>query len=201
MNYTEQELNSEQWVDCLGYDGLYMVSDLGRIKSYDKVIYRKDGRCYTQKGRVMKFSYSQERLTIRLTNEYSIGKTHLVSNLVFFSFNPKIERKKKQEISLKDKSHYNVRLSNLELVTCKTSKKICYDNGIQLHLKSTIALRKRGDELVNLKTRVCIKCNEERDIEKFKDVKGGRVTRKTCKICKVERNRERLLNKKLIENK
>lgn len=34
MGYTDQELESEVWKDIVGYEGIYQVSNLGRIKSY-----------------------------------------------------------------------------------------------------------------------------------------------------------------------
>ena len=49
-NFTETELENEQWKDIDGYDGAYQVSDLGRVRSkYSgewkvmKVINRRDG--------------------------------------------------------------------------------------------------------------------------------------------------------------
>lgn len=39
MNYTDNELQQERWKDVDGYDGMYQVSDLGRVRSlkYGKV--------------------------------------------------------------------------------------------------------------------------------------------------------------------
>lgn len=33
-NFTKEELNNEQWRDIDGYDGMYQVSDLGRVRSH-----------------------------------------------------------------------------------------------------------------------------------------------------------------------
>ena len=32
-NFSKEELNNEQWKDIFGYDGVYQVSDLGRVRS------------------------------------------------------------------------------------------------------------------------------------------------------------------------
>lgn len=39
MKYTDSEIAQEQWKDIFGYDGMYQVSDLGRVRSlkYGKV--------------------------------------------------------------------------------------------------------------------------------------------------------------------
>lgn len=42
MEYTEQELANEEWRDVVGWEGLYQVSNLGRVKSlprYHKTLY------------------------------------------------------------------------------------------------------------------------------------------------------------------
>ena len=33
MEYTDIELKNEKWKDIEGYDGMYQVSDLGRVRS------------------------------------------------------------------------------------------------------------------------------------------------------------------------
>lgn len=36
--------SGEKWLPVVGYEGLYSVSDLGRVRSEARVILRKDGR-------------------------------------------------------------------------------------------------------------------------------------------------------------
>lgn len=38
-----EDLPGEEWRDVVGFEGLYMVSDYGRVKSLDRVIARKNG--------------------------------------------------------------------------------------------------------------------------------------------------------------
>lgn len=33
-NFTKEELMNEKWRDIAGYDGVYQVSDLGRVRSH-----------------------------------------------------------------------------------------------------------------------------------------------------------------------
>lgn len=37
----------EEWRDVIGYEGLYQVSNLGRVKSLDRYTTDKNGRVYT----------------------------------------------------------------------------------------------------------------------------------------------------------
>ena len=36
----------EEWKDIVGYEGMYMVSNLGRVKSIERIITYSDGRVY-----------------------------------------------------------------------------------------------------------------------------------------------------------
>ena len=50
----------EIWKDIKGYEGYYMISNLGRVKSLERDVYRKDG----------KISYhKKEKIKIPKTNE------------------------------------------------------------------------------------------------------------------------------------
>ena len=44
---------SEIWKDVVGYEGYYMVSNLGKVKSLDMVILRSDGRKIHHKGKML----------------------------------------------------------------------------------------------------------------------------------------------------
>ena len=44
----------ETWKSVPGYEGLYEVSDRGRVRSLDRIVHRKDGRTRRSAGRVLK---------------------------------------------------------------------------------------------------------------------------------------------------
>lgn len=44
----------EEWRPVIGYEGFYEVSDLGRVRSLDRVTTHKDGRTYRLSGRILK---------------------------------------------------------------------------------------------------------------------------------------------------
>ena len=46
----------ERWRDIIGYVGIYQVSDLGRVRSLDRVVVDKRGGRRTLKGRILRLS-------------------------------------------------------------------------------------------------------------------------------------------------
>ena len=77
MNYTDNELQQERWKDIFGYDGMYQVSDLGRVRS------KKYGRWKVLKNGTDSSGY----LTVSLSKEKKV-KCFLVHRLVAQAFIP-----------------------------------------------------------------------------------------------------------------
>lgn len=49
-------MTTEVWLPVVGFEGLYEVSDHGRVRSVDRSFTRSTGRSYTVRGRVLKES-------------------------------------------------------------------------------------------------------------------------------------------------
>lgn len=47
-------MDSERWLPVVGYEGLYEVSDQGRVKSLARTIVRSNGKPHTVSGRIVK---------------------------------------------------------------------------------------------------------------------------------------------------
>lgn len=78
----------EIWRDIQGYEGLYQVSNLGRVRSLDRVVIRSDGRRRTYKGRILKLAKSSnEYLTVRLSKN-GVGGSECIHVLVAQAFIP-----------------------------------------------------------------------------------------------------------------
>lgn len=72
----------EIWKDIPGFEGYYMASNQGRIRSLDRVIQHKNGKKYHRKGKILKQYISNG-------GYYRIDlpdKSYQVSNLVALSF-------------------------------------------------------------------------------------------------------------------
>lgn len=98
----------EIWKDVVGYEGLYQVSNLGKVRSLDRVV--KRGWCY--KGKLLTPTVNKDNgyLYVNLA-----GKNKTVHRLVALAFIPNPENK--PCVGHKDTNRQNAKASNLEWVT------------------------------------------------------------------------------------
>ena len=63
MEEVNQVVNSieERWEDVAGYEGVYQVSNLGRVRSLDRLVQYSDGRKYIYKGKIIKPTKNKNR--------------------------------------------------------------------------------------------------------------------------------------------
>lgn len=120
ITYTEDELSSEVWKDIIGYEGLYQVSNLGRVRSYDKVIKMSDGRVRHDKGRLLKTSIVRNYKCITLYHNNK-SKSFKIHRLVATAFIP--NPYDLPQVNHIDEDKLNNRIENLEWVTALENNK------------------------------------------------------------------------------
>lgn len=54
--FSKMNKEVEIWKDISGYEGLYQVSNHGRVKSIKRIVYRKDGKSRVQDERIVRAS-------------------------------------------------------------------------------------------------------------------------------------------------
>lgn len=96
----------EIWKDVLGYEGIYQVSNLGRVKNLN---YRG-----TNKERVFKKGHTNGYEVVGLTKNKKTT-SHLVHRIVFEAFNGKIPTG--LTVDHIDSNKQNQKLENLQLLT------------------------------------------------------------------------------------
>ena len=169
-NFTETELSHEQWKDIEGYDGMYQVSDLGRVRSKHsgkwKVLYgSKDSSGYLQVG-----LYKGKK-----------AKLLLVHRLVAQAF-IKNDDDSKTIINHIDECKQNNRVSNLEY--CDYQYNSTYND---IHLRRKNGKRRKIKHLYNPELTINenieifksngIECNEKTVRNLRKDLKLERPCR------------------------
>jgi hypothetical protein len=109
----------EEWVDIIGYEGYYQVSNYGQVRSIDRVIKTKNGKVNSLKGRILKFKiyhhpsggYHYLRLS-KHCSETSF-KVHYLVARHFIGRSPELQ----SFINHKDRVKTNNYFKNLEWVT------------------------------------------------------------------------------------
>ncbi|MCW2767558.1 MAG: hypothetical protein JWO11_3517 [Nocardioides sp.] len=84
---SEVSRDQERWLPVVGHEGHYEVSDMGRVRSVDRVIPRRAGGPQRLRGHVMKTPVSEDRYRIvKLGNGTGRYRTHWVHKLVLTAF-------------------------------------------------------------------------------------------------------------------
>ena len=113
--------DNEIWKDIKGYEGLYQVSNMGRVKSFN---YRNSGKIRILKGVYNRYGY----LTVQLSKN-KVGKRKLIHRLVLSAFCP-VSGMDELDVNHKDEKWDNNVIGNLEWCTKK------YNNNYGNHAKN-----------------------------------------------------------------
>lgn len=109
-------MSKEIWKDIEGYEGLYQVSNMGRVKSLERKVPHWSGE-RTVKERILKLG--MDRGGYLQVNLYACGKlkTHKVHLLVCEAFHDNLENKK--DVNHINENKTDNRVCNLEWLTRK----------------------------------------------------------------------------------
>ncbi len=140
-DFSIKNIKGEIWKDIHGYEGYYKVSNLGRVKSLDRII--PHPRLYQQfvKGRILKQKIVKDFNSLAGDDMISLqvalaleNTTHYynVRRLVYAAFKKKINfRKDGLYVINKDGDGYNNKVSNLLLVSKAEKQRRSIDSGRQ----------------------------------------------------------------------
>lgn len=139
---------NEIWIDIKGYEGLYQVSSLGRVKSLTRIIKHSEGFLRTIKGRIIKLQQNNFRSGYYEVSLHKDGteKRFRINVLVAKSFIPNPENKPQVNHKNGDKSDNSV--DNLEWSTDIENKRHGWENGLYTnnHRKKKIICNETEEE-------------------------------------------------------
>ncbi len=142
-NLQLEDLPNEVWVDALGYDGMYEVSNLGRIKSLRREVNTRWGTPRMSEEIIMK------QCIIKAENGRVDGliiallhKTTRSSSLIFKSFYPEIDFGKNECVMHINKNVLDNRLENLEKATRIISKNVDMVKSVRTILATPLNIKK-----------------------------------------------------------
>lgn len=148
-----KELDSETWLPVVGFEGLYEVSDLGRVKSLDRVVINSLGHVTTRKGSVFSCKPDKNSGYVRVhLSKNGVKKTDLVHRLVATAFWPNPENK--PQVNHKNLIRSDNRKVNLEWSTPSENSSHAYINGRNPSIGETHHLSRLSSsdvlEIINL---------------------------------------------------
>lgn len=108
---------NEIWKDIKGYEGLYQVSNLGRVRSVDRYVKQKEGFYQYIKGRIRKSKLNNGGYMLVSLSKDNKGKTFLIHRLVAQAFIPNSENK--PQVNHIDENPCNNCVDNLEWCDAK----------------------------------------------------------------------------------
>lgn len=163
-NKNKKDLPGEVWVDAYGFDGIYEVSNKGRIRSIDRLINAPQGERML-KGRILsqckvthKYSGSFS-LYVRLANGNATYSNKTMAALILNSFK-KPDKYNDSTHHINGISHDN-RLENLTFEDLHTKRKIEYDDDLRDGKRNTrhwkeqgFATKKNRQEMLEMKKHV-----------------------------------------------
>lgn len=128
----------EIWKDIPNYEGIYQASNLGRIKSLERI----DVRGHRVKEKILKPSRDRYGYYQVVLCKNSKLKAYRVHRLVWSAFNGQIPEN--MQVNHINEIKSDNRLENLNLMTCKEN--INYGTGIERRVKKcSIILKNRKD--------------------------------------------------------
>lgn len=197
-NLQLEDLPNEVWVDVYGYDGIYEVSNLGRVKSLERYVSNGRGGEMFVKERILKQSFigkEKKRVSVSFCiNNIAIKQE--INTVVFYSFNPELlSNNKGKEVCHLNKNGLDNRLINLSLLKISNSKKIAWKLGVNDNCYKEYERRK---EVTNkLKHKICSVCNKKKSVKNFE---RGRTKCMKCKGLESYNNKLKKLGKKRVNN-
>lgn len=125
---------NEIWRDIPNYEGIYQASNLGRVRSFDKVIAQKNNSTAIKKGRILKPSTSHSGYYQLVLSKQLIRKSYKVHRLIWLAFYGSIPEG--YEVNHINEIKTDNRLENLNLMTHKENCN--WGTGIERNTKKRI---------------------------------------------------------------
>lgn len=139
---------TEKWLNIPNYDG-YQVSNLGRVRTYNKITYTEKHGKRHWKNRILKFK-GQTYGTGYRVDLWKNGKSNtlLVARLVAFTFLGKDINDHSLTVNHIDGNRFNNKLNNLELISLANNIRHAFKTGLQTTSKKIKIIDKKTGNIL-----------------------------------------------------
>lgn len=179
---------NEIWKDIAGYEGMYQVSNTGRVRSVYRRVKVSNGTRVAEGVMLRTEQISGGYVRVMLVNAMGVRKRHMVHRLVANAFIPNPQNK--PEVNHKNSITNSNSADNLEWVTRSENHKYAFKYGNRIKMTGRNHPQSKA---------VCLKNDDGLIICKFESISDasratGQTIRFISKICKNEIKREYGLN-------
>lgn len=108
-------MDTEIWMDVVGYEGFYEVSNLGRVKSLPRTRKSSKGGIASVKGKILKYKIDRYGYLVYGLSKDGRGKSHTCHRIVAKTFIPNPENL--PQVNHIDGNKVNNKVENLEWCT------------------------------------------------------------------------------------
>ena len=164
-------MKTEIWKDILGYEGLYQISNLGRVKSLTRTKSGKYGSIRPVKERILKPTKDNKGYFLVHLYNNSSGKTLMVHRIVASAFIPNPQGL--PQVNHKDENKANNCVDNLEYCTPEYNSN--YGTRNKKVSKSLINNSKRSKSVLCVETGVIYSSTKE--VQRQLGYSGGHISK------------------------
>lgn len=137
-----EDLPNEKWVNAFGYDGIYEVSSLGRIKSLQREVNTRWGTPRIVKEKILKQCVRKAKNGRLDGLMVFLDKSRSCSKLIYQSFYPEVGFNKNECVMHINKDCLDNRIDNLKKVTRKKSKQTDMVKSVRTIISTSKNLKK-----------------------------------------------------------
>ncbi|WP_396275717.1 NUMOD4 motif-containing HNH endonuclease [Gordonia sp. AC31] len=183
-------MTSEKWLPIGGYEGLYEVSDTGRVRSLDRTIVRCDGITMRLRGQVLACYKSRHYLKVELCKR-GVQRTGLIHQLVCAAFHgPRPEGNVVRHLN---GDYLDNRAENLAWGTYAENTQDMIAHGNAYWSNQTHCIRGHEFTPENTRTgggrRTCRACERIRSVAKNRqrdELRRSSQPSKSCRVCSAQ---------------
>jgi hypothetical protein len=129
-HHVEFHESNEEWKDVIGYEGYYMVSNMGNVKSTDREVPREKMGNIKKVGKLLNVNITPKGYCRVQLAKDKIQTNHLVHRLVAESFLS--NEKDKPFVNHKNSNRRDNNVSNLEWNTASENLQHAYEDGLKI---------------------------------------------------------------------